>query len=84
MYKLLPILLFVFGIASSNNYDNIIQSDIFYGDILLKKGGIMILDDTQLKCIEDSIPQLLSRGYSFAYQIPTFGFSHVCLVKPSD
>ncbi len=64
--------------------DDIIQSDIFYADMLLKKGGIMILDDTQLKCIEDIIPALLSKGYTFAYQIPTFGFSHVCMVKSSD
>lgn len=61
--------------------DDIVASDIFYSDKLLKSGGIMILDDTQLKCIENQIFLLLQNGYSFVYQIPTYGFSHVCLMK---
>ena len=56
-------------------------SDVAYSDILLRKGGIMILDDTQLKDIENLIPMLLENKYTFVYQIPTYGFSHVCLMK---
>ena len=56
-------------------------SDVAFSDILLRKGGVMILDDTQLKDIENIIPMLLENNYTFLYQIPTYGFSHVCLMK---
>ena len=61
--------------------EEIVVSDIFFSDKLLRSGGIMILDDTQLKCIENQICSLLNRGYTFVYQIPTYGFSHVCMMK---
>lgn len=59
----------------------IAYSDVVNSHVLLKSGGILILDDTQLKDIENLIPGLLQAGYTFVYQIPTYGFSHVCLMK---
>jgi len=56
-------------------------SDVQHSDLLLRKGGILILDDTQLNDILDIVPALLNQGYSFLYQIPTYGFSHVCMMK---
>jgi len=64
--------------------DHIVKSDIMWANAYLKLGGILILDDTQLKCIELMIPQLLNNGYILLYQIPTFGFSHTCLQKVRD
>lgn len=61
--------------------EEVALSDVNYSNILLKKGGILILDDTQLKPIENIIPALLQNNYTFLYQIPTYGFSHVCLMK---
>lgn len=60
---------------------NMVVSDINNSHKLLRPGGIMIIDDTQLKHIEIQIPILLTNGYSFLYQIPTYGYSHVCMMK---
>lgn len=60
----------------------IVDSDVFYADILLKSGGVMILDDTNIKYIQDLIERLLRRGYTFLHQLPTFGYMHCFLVKP--
>ena len=67
--------------VDGGHQEDVVLSDIFYSDKLLKVGGIMILDDTQLKPIENQISNLLESGYVFLYQIPTYGFSHVALMK---
>jgi hypothetical protein len=61
--------------------DETVQSDIQYSHYFLKKGGILILDDTQMVQIFKYIPAILALGYAFIFQIPTFGFSHVCFQK---
>ena len=60
----------------------IVYSDVFYTDILLKSGGVMILDDTNIDYIQDLIERLLKKGYTFLHQLPTFGYMHCFLVKP--
>jgi hypothetical protein len=62
--------------------EDVFVSDIQYAHVCLKSKGILILDDTQLPEISQRIPILLSNGYSFVNQIPTFGFSHIILQKP--
>ena len=59
----------------------IISYDILHTDALLKPGGILILDDTQLGEVNQFILSLIQMNYSFIYQIPTFGFSHCFLQK---
>ena len=61
---------------------DIVISDIFFTDILLKSGGIMILDDTNIPHIQNTIERLLRKGYTFLHQLPTFGYMHCFLVKP--
>ena len=58
-----------------------VKSDIQNSHYFLKKGGILILDDTQMPEISKFIPAILTLGYTFIYQLPTFGFSHVCFQK---
>lgn len=58
-----------------------VLSDVVAADRLLKKGGILILDDTQAHFMKDIIRNLLERKYTFIYQIPTFVYSHCCLIK---
>ena len=60
---------------------DILSSDLFNSDYLLKKGGILILDDTQLGEMQLFIPILLEKGYVFLFQIPTFGFMHAFFEK---
>jgi hypothetical protein len=59
----------------------VVLSDIQYSHSLLKPKGILIVDDTQIPEILQTIPLLLQTGYTFIHQIPTFGFSHVVLQK---
>jgi hypothetical protein len=61
---------------------DVVYSDVFYADILLKSGGVMILDDTNIDYIESMIDRLLQRGYKFLYQVPTYGYTHCFLEKP--
>lgn len=61
---------------------DIVYSDAFYADLLLKPGGVMILDDTNIEYIQNLIDRLLKKGYTFLYQIPTFGYMHCFLQKP--
>lgn len=56
-------------------------SDISCAHSLLRPGGILILDDTSDPLISCFIPSVLQLGYSFAYQIPTYGISHTCFIK---
>jgi hypothetical protein len=61
---------------------DIVISDIFFTDMLLKSGGIMIIDDTNIPHIQNTIERLLRKGYTFLHQLPTFGYMHCFLVKP--
>lgn len=61
---------------------DIATSDVFFTDILLKSGGIMILDDTNIPHIQNIIERLLKKGYTFLHQLPTFGYMHCFLLKP--
>ena len=49
MYKLLPILLFAYGIASSDNYDNIIQSEVDLRTEDIEKDINSILDTNKYR-----------------------------------
>ncbi len=60
---------------------DILASDLMWGDLLLKSGGILILDDTQLNEMQRFIPTILEKGYVFVMQIPTFGFMHTIFEK---
>ena len=59
------------------------HSDMMLAHFLLKPGGIMILDDTQIEYITEYIPFLIGKGYKFLYQIPTYHYAHVLLQKPT-
>lgn len=59
-----------------------VRSDIELAIQLLRPGGILILDDTQLSHIYEYIPKLHNIGYKFVYQMPTFQLAHICLQKP--
>lgn len=61
---------------------DVVYSDVFYADLLLKSGGVMILDDTNIEYIMSMIERLLQRGYRFLYQVPTYGYTHCFLEKP--
>ena len=59
----------------------ILGSDLLHADLLLKRGGLLILDDTQLNEMQSYVPRILDNGYTFVYQIPTFGFMHTFFEK---
>ncbi len=67
--------------VDGGHFENVPYSDVFYADKLLRPGGFMILDDTQLEKIMMMIPYLMSKGYTMPLQTPTFCLSHVFLQK---
>lgn len=67
--------------VDGGHYGDTPMSDVIHADILLRPGGIMVLDDTQLQEIITLIPFLLSKGYAPIVQIPTFCLSHALFQK---
>ena len=61
---------------------DIVYNDVFYTDLLLKSGGVMIVDDTNIPYIQEVVERMLKKGYTFLHQLPTFGYMHCFLVKP--
>jgi len=57
-------------------------SDLRGAHILLKPGGVLILDDTNADEIMCFIPSLEHLGYKMLFQIPTHTYSHILFEKP--
>ena len=57
-------------------------SDLNGAHLLLKPGGILILDDTFIPEIMAIIPSLLNLGYRMLFQIPTIKYPHILFEKP--
>lgn len=57
-------------------------SDLNHAHILLKPGGVLILDDTFMPEIAALVPQLEDMGYRMLFQIPTIAYSHILFEKP--
>jgi hypothetical protein len=68
--------------VDGGHQQEVVYSDVFYADLLLKSGGVMILDDTNIPYIQTMIERMLKKGYTFLHQLPTFGYMHCFLVKP--
>ena len=57
-------------------------SDLNGAHLLLKSGGVLILDDTSIPEITAVIPAILNLGYRMLFQIPTLMYSHILFEKP--
>jgi predicted O-methyltransferase YrrM len=57
-------------------------SDLNAAHLLLKPGGVLILDDTFIPEIAALVPQIEDLGYRMLFQIPTLEYSHILFEKP--
>ena len=56
-------------------------SDLNGAHILLKPGGVLILDDVFMEEIRATIPALINLGYRMLFQIPTIEYPHILFEK---
>ena len=61
--------------------EHCITNDMKHADILLKKGGIMIVDDTHMYHIDQCVNLYISKGYKELNVLPTKGYPHRIIQK---
>jgi hypothetical protein len=62
--------------------DSCVYSDLSCGIALLKRGGILIIDDTNQQNIKNATNNLIQSGcFHLTNTLPTYGYEHIILIK---